>query len=119
METESSDEQHIEVTVRRAPLAKPANGQQPSVSLSVSKDDPTILTALIDRTASQKRILDDLRRALPQVGVPYRELEPRIIEAILIKLRENITFEEASICVFGTPSLAGRIRYWRNRWGIR
>jgi hypothetical protein len=111
-------EQCTDVAVTRTPVM-PASDQQPAVSLWVKKDDPTILMALIDRTASQRRILDDLRRALPQVGVPYRELEPRIIEAILIKLRENITFEEASICVFGTSSLAGRIRYWRNRWGLQ
>ena len=103
----------------RPPLAKPANDQQPAVALSVSNDDPTILTALIDRTASQKRILDDLRRALPDFAVPYRELEPGIVKAIRIKIRQNITFEEASICAFGIPDLAGRIRYWRNRWGLQ
>ena len=113
------NEQCTDVAVRRAPLAMPANGHQAAVLLVVSKDDPTILTALIDRTASQKRILEDLRQRLPDFAVPYRELEPRIVEAIWIKIRENITFEEASICVFGTPNLAGRIRYWRNRWGIR
>jgi hypothetical protein len=112
------NEQCKDVAVSRAPLAEPANDQQPAVSLSVS-GDPTILTALIDRTASQKRILDDLRRALPDFDVPYRELEPGIIEAILIKLRENITFQEASICVFGTPNRCRTIRYWRNRWGIQ
>jgi len=115
------NEQCTDVAVRRAPPAKPANGRQPSVSLSVSKDDPTILTALIDRTASQKRILDDLRRALalPDLAVPYRELKPGIVKAILIKLTENITFEEASICVFGTPDRSRMIRYWRNRWGLQ
>jgi hypothetical protein len=112
------NEQCTRVAVKKAPLAKPADDQQPAVSLAVSKD-PTILTAVIDRTASQKRILDDLRRALPQLAVPYRELEIGIVDAIRIKLRENITFEEASICAFGTPDFAGRIRYWRNRWGIQ
>jgi hypothetical protein len=115
------NEQCADVAVRRAPPAKPANDQESSVSLSVSKDDPTILTALIDRTASQKRILDDLRRtlALPDLAVPYRELEPGIVKAITIKVRENTTFEEASICVFGTPDRSRLIRYWRNRWGLR
>jgi hypothetical protein len=112
-------EQDAVIATKRAPLAKPANDQQPAVALSVSKDDPTILTALIDRTASQKRILNDLRRALPDFAVPYRELEPGIVEAIRRRIRENITFQEASIWVFGTPDLAGRIRYWRNRWGLQ
>jgi hypothetical protein len=112
------NEQCRDVTVSRAPLAKPASDQQPAVSLSVS-EDPTILTALIDRTASQKRILDDLRRALPELAVPYRELEPRIIEAIRIKQTENISFQSASICAFGSPDRHRMIRYWRNRWGIR
>jgi hypothetical protein len=111
-------EQHADVLARRPPLAKPANDHQPSVSLSLS-EDPTILTALIDRTASQKRILVDLRRALPQFAVPYRELEKGIVDAIRIKLKENITFEEASICVFGTPDHHRTVRYWRNRWEVR
>jgi hypothetical protein len=93
--------------------------KQSSVRLSVSEVDCTILTALIDRTASQKRIIDDLRRVLTQFAVPYRELDPRILEAIRVKLRENITFEEASICVFGTPDHARMIRYWRNRWELQ
>jgi hypothetical protein len=114
-------EQDAVIGTRRTLAAKPANDQQLSVSLSVKKDDPTILTALIDRTASQKRILDDLRRALalPDLAVPYRELEPGIVEAITKKVRENTTFEEASIYVFGNPDFAGRIRYWRNRWGLQ
>jgi hypothetical protein len=113
------NEQNAEVAVRRAPLAMSANDQQPAVLLTVSKDDPTILMALIDRTASQKRIIDALRQALPQLAVPYRELDPRIVDAIRIKIKENITFQDASICVFGTPSLCGRIRYWRNRWELQ
>jgi hypothetical protein len=112
-------EPNVEVAVRRAPLATPANDQHPTVSLSVSKDDPTILMALIDRTASQKRIVDSLRRALPQLAVPYRELDSRIVDAIRIKLTENITFQEASIYVFGTPDQCRAIRYWRNRWELR
>jgi hypothetical protein len=96
-----------------------AHDQQPSVVLSVSADDRRILTALIDRTAPQRRIIDDLRLVLPQFAVPYRELDPRIVEAIQVKLRENMTFEEASICVFGTPDYARVIRYWRNRWELQ
>jgi len=112
-------EQDAVIAIRRTHAAKPANDQQAAVSLSVKKDDPTILTALIDRTASQKRILDDLRRALSHLAVPYRELEPGIVRAITIKVSENITFEQASICVFGTPDRSRLIRYWRNRWGIQ
>jgi hypothetical protein len=86
--------------------------------LSVN-EDRSILTALIDRTASRRRIIDDLRRALPQFAVPYRDLEPKILEAIRLKLTDNLTFEEASIFVFGTPDHARAIRYWRNRWEIQ
>ena len=115
------NEQCTEATVRRSLPAIPASDQQPAVSLSVKKDDPTILMAIIDRTASQKRILDDLRQALalPDLAVPYRELEPGIIKAITIKVRENTTFEKASICIFGTPDRSRLIRYWRNRWGLQ
>jgi|HubBroStandDraft_2_1064218.scaffolds.fasta_scaffold00415_6 hypothetical protein len=103
-----------------APKIEPAERQQqPSVWLSVKKDDCTILTAMIDRTASQKRIIDDLRRVLPQLAVPYRELEPGIVEATRIKSTENISFEDASICVFGSPSRSRILRYWRNRWELR
>jgi hypothetical protein len=98
--------------------AKARDGQ-PRVFLSVKNDDPTVLTALIDRTASRKKIIDDLRRALPQFAVPYRELKPKIVEAIQAQSRENITFEEASTRVFGTPNRARTIRYWRNKWGLQ
>jgi hypothetical protein len=109
-----------------SPIGEAATGdgskshdQESSVRLSVSKGDRTILTAIIDRTASQKRIIDDLRRALPQFDVPYRELERHLVEAIQVKSRENITFEQASIRVLGTPSHARTIRYWRNRWNLQ
>jgi hypothetical protein len=112
-------EQLADLAASRPPLARAANDHQPSVLVSLSKDDPTVLTALIDRTASQKRILVDLKRALPQFAVPCRELEKGIVDAILIKLRENITFEAASICVFGDSKFGRTIRYWRNRWEVR
>jgi len=93
--------------------------KEPSVKLLVSDDDPTMLTAFIDRTASQKRIVHDLRHALAQYAVPRREIDRQIVQGIRVKLDENTTFEEASICVLGTSDLARKIRYWRNRWGIR
>jgi hypothetical protein len=93
--------------------------KESSVSLSVSDDDRTILTAVIDRTASQKRIIYDLRQALAQYAVPRREIDRQLIEGIRVKLDENTTFEEASIYVFGTSDRARKIRYWRNRWRIR
>jgi hypothetical protein len=108
-----------------SPISEAATGdvagthdRQASVLLSVSTGDVRILTALIDRTASGRRIIDDLRRALPEFAVPYRELERRIVEAIWVKSSESLTFEEASIRVFGTPDYARRIRYWRNKWGL-
>lgn len=93
--------------------------QQSSVSLSVVKDDRTILTAVIDRTASRKRIINDISRVLPEFSVPYRELERGIVEALRIRLKEDMTFGEASLRAFGTPDRAGAIRRWRNRWGLR
>src|ERR1700691_5751025 len=48
--------------------------QQSALSLSLKDDDATILTALIVRTASQKRILCDLGGELPEFALPYREL---------------------------------------------
>jgi hypothetical protein len=96
-----------------------SESDDPSVSMSFSDGDPTILTVLIDRTASRNKILNDLKAALPKFAVPYRDLEPRIIEAIKVKANENITLEEASIRVFRQKSLPRSLRYWRNRWGIR
>jgi hypothetical protein len=56
---------------------------QPSVSLSVVQKDRTFLTAIIDRTASRTKILNDLRQQLSDLGVPYRNVDPRLLEAIL------------------------------------
>jgi hypothetical protein len=117
------DEQHPDAA---SPIGEAATGdgakahdQQSSVLLLVKSDDRTVLTALIDRTASQKKIIDEFRRALPRFAVPYRELEPQVLDAIRLRVTENITFEEASIRVFGTPNYARTIRYWRNRWGFQ
>jgi hypothetical protein len=96
------------------------DSSQPSVIVSVRGDDPTILEAFIDRTASQQRIISDLRRELRKFAVPYRrDLDKRILKAIRVHLEEGATFEEASICLFGNPDSARAIRYWRNKWGIR
>jgi hypothetical protein len=95
------------------------NTPDSSVWVSLRGEDPTHLTVLVDRTAPQNRILNDLQAALPEFAVPYRELEPRIIEAIRIKANENITLEEASIRVLGSKKFPRSLRYWRNKWGIR
>jgi hypothetical protein len=95
------------------------DSSQPSVIVSVRGGDPTILEAFIDRTASQQRIISDLRRELCNFAVPYRrELDKKILEAIRVHL-EGATFKEASIYVFGNPDYARAIRYWRNKWGLR
>jgi hypothetical protein len=90
-----------------------------SVRLSVGQKDRTILTAIIDRTASQTKILNDLRQQLSDLGVPYRNVDPGILEAIRVKSAENLSFEEAAIYVFGDPSFARKIRYWQNRWQLQ
>jgi len=92
---------------------------QPSVSLSVHEEDHTILVALIDRTASKTKIINELREALSEFAVPYRNVDRRIVEAIRLKLAENITYEEAAIRVFGNAKLARKIRYWQNRWQLQ
>ena len=93
--------------------------KQPSVHLSVRKEDSAILEAVIDRTASQTAIIDDMRQELPRFDVPYRDVDPRILEAIRVKSAENLTFEQASIWVFGDPNFARKIRYWQNRWQLQ
>jgi hypothetical protein len=90
-----------------------------AVTLSVYGMDPLLLNAHIDRTASQSTIVKDLQNQLTRFGVPYRALDKRIPEAIRIKLDQDLTFEEASIRVFGNADFARRLRRWRNRWGIR
>ena len=97
----------------------PPVARKSSVSLSVCQGDQTILAAVIDRTASQTAIIKDLRQELPKFGVPYRDVDPRILEAIRSKLTENLTFEQASIWVFGDPNFARKIRYWQNRWQLQ
>lgn len=92
---------------------------QSSVSLSLRKEDHTILVATIDRTASQTKIINDLRKELPKFAVPYRNVDQRILEAIRVKFAENLTDEEAALYVFGDASYARSIRYWRNRWQLR
>jgi hypothetical protein len=93
--------------------------QKLAVSVSFRQDDPTILTVLIDRTASRTRILNDLKRVLPQFKVPYRELDPRLAEVVRLKATNGLTLKEASTSVYGSRILPRSVRYWRNKWGIR
>ena len=92
---------------------------QSSVSLSMREEDHTILVANIDRTASQTTIINDLRQELSKFAVPYRNVDQRTIEAIRVKLAENLTYEEAAISVFGDVKFARKIRYWQNRWQLQ
>lgn len=92
---------------------------QSSVSLSVRKEDHTILVANIDRTASQTKIMNDLRKELPKFAVPYRNVDQRILEAIRVKSARNLTDEEAALGVFGDARYARQIRYWQNRWELQ
>ena len=88
-----------------------------SVSVSISKDDPTIITAVIDRTAPQAQIVENLKEQLAAAGVPYRPVDPRIFQAVMLCERDGVSLREASIRLFGTPDMEDRIRYWRNSWG--
>ena|ERR1700674_5737209 len=92
---------------------------QPSVILSVRQEDRTTLVAVINRTVSKTTIINDLRQELSKFAVPYRNVDQRILEAIRVKLAENITYEEAAIYVFGDASFARKIRYWQNRWQLQ
>jgi hypothetical protein len=90
-----------------------AVGLQSCVVMSVSANDPTVLEARIDRAASRKRIVKELRGELRRFAVPYRQdLDPQVLRAVRVYLEEGATFEQASICVFGDPKHARAIRYW-------
>lgn len=92
---------------------------QSSVSLSVRQEDHTILVAQIDRTASQTKLINDLRKELPKFAVPYRNVDQRILKAIRVKIAENLTDEQAALWVFGDARYARQIRYWQNRWQLQ
>ena len=90
--------------------------REPSVVISVNPDDPTICTAVFDRTASRKRLVKDFRAAIRKLDPlpPFREIDPRIFEAVRLLSREKLTYEQASIQVFGSGNQAENIRYWDN-----
>jgi hypothetical protein len=90
-----------------------------SVFLSIKKDDPTFLHAVIDRTQARNTIVRDLKRELQKLGVPYRELDCRIVASIRLKAVGNCTLEEAAARVFGSSALPASLRHWRNKWGLR
>ncbi len=100
-------------TVIGAPVQR---AQRCSVHISVSPDDPTICTVTIDRTVSQKRLVKDFRAAIRKLDPPppYREVDPRIFEAVRLLGQEKLTYEQASIRVFGSGNQAENIRYWDN-----
>lgn len=87
-----------------------------SVHISVNPDDPTICIVTIDRTASRKRIVSDLKKALPRLDPPppYREVDLRIFEAVALLRLAKLTYEQASIRLFGSSKQAESIRYWDN-----
>lgn len=100
-------------TVIGAPVQR---AQRCSVHISVYPDDPTICTVTIDRTVSQKRLVKDFRAAIRKLDPPppYREVDPRIFEAGRLLRQEKLTYEQASIRVFGSGNQAENIRYWDN-----
>jgi hypothetical protein len=108
-----------EIGEPEGPKVQDIHKLQRSVSLCVCQEDRTILVAVIDRTASRTAIINDLRRELPKFTVPYRNVDQRILRAIRLKLAENITYEEAAICVFGDVNFARKLRYWQNRWQLQ
>ncbi len=95
---------------------KSVKQREPSVFVSVSKGDPLVCTAVFDRTASRKRLVSEFRKALAKLDPPppYREVDPRIFEAVRLLRREKLTYEQASIQVFGSSKQADSIRYWDN-----
>ena len=97
-------------------LSENKAASESSVSLSVTPDDPTILTAVIDRTATRSRIVEDLQAELAKFGVPYRDVDRRIFEAVRQREREGLSYTEASVRIFGNPDKAELIRYWHNNW---
>jgi hypothetical protein len=106
------DDNEFEVQEQRSP--------EPAIFLAVYEGDPRILFAKIDRTAPQTNIIGDLKRELPLFGVPYRSVDPRIFEAVLLKrTKRHLTYREVSEQVFGRPREAESIRYWLNKWSGR
>lgn len=95
---------------------KSVKQREPSVFLSVSKGDPLVCTAIFDRTASRNRLVNDFRKALPKLDPPppYREVDPRIFEAVRLLRQEKLTYEQVSVRVFGSGKQADSIRYWDN-----
>ena len=95
---------------------KSVKQREPSVFVSVSKGDPLVCTAIFDRTASRTRLDKDFRAAIRKLDPPppYREVDPRIFEAVRLLRREKLTYEQASIRVFGSGNQAENIRYWDN-----
>ena len=99
------------------PLRVAEEVQVNPVSVSIHKNDPRVLTAVIDRTMSLPEIMKALRQALRSL-VPYRHVDPRIFQAVqLVNTGEVKSYREASVRVFGTPAKADLIRYWHNKWG--
>ncbi len=87
-----------------------------SVHISVNPDDPTICTAVFDRTASRKVLVEDFSAAIRKLDPPppYREVDPRIFQAVRLLRQEKLTYEQASVQVFGSGNQAENIRYWDN-----
>ena len=76
------------------------------------------VTLVLDATASQSRLCNELSKLPSQIGAPYRDIDGRIFEAIE-RVNAGASFRKASIQVFGTPHRAEAIRYWQNRLGGR
>jgi hypothetical protein len=109
-----------EVASTRAVIAHAEPGSGSSVIVRVRTGDSTHLEALIDRSAPRKKIINDLREQLRQFAVPYRErLDQRVLEGLRLYQEEGLTFDQASISVFGDPKSARTLRYWRNMWGLQ
>ena len=98
-----------------------------SHDLPESWRDPTLVNvdglslpfvSLLDRPLVEAalQMVNDFRKALPKLDPPppYREVDPRIFEAVRLLRREKLTYEQASIRVFGSGGQADSIRYWDN-----
>lgn len=68
----------------------------------------------IDLIPGRKRIMRDLVRAVAKF-IPYRSIDPRIFQAIVLVASGTCGFKDASVRIFQTGRKADDIRHWFNR----
>ena len=88
-----------------------------STTIELKGCTDSFLTVAIDRWASRRDILKELRAVLRKYGVPARPVDPRILSALRLRREHALSFREAARRVFGDPKLADRLRYWDIKLG--